>query len=64
MKADKVGSSVATFSYLMADLSKCIWSLLGSVAVRAREKLHKDSPVDTVSPHSISAPLVLLLYLD
>ncbi len=30
----------------------------------AREKLHKDSPVDTVSPHSISAPLILLLYLD
>lgn len=34
MKADKVWSSVATFSYLMADLSKCIWSLPGSVAVR------------------------------
>lgn len=31
MKADKVESSVATFSYLMADLSKCIGSLLGSV---------------------------------
>lgn len=64
VKADKVGSSVATFSYLMADLSKCIESLLGSVAAWLREKLHKDSPVDMVSPHSISAPLILLLYLD
>lgn len=34
VKADKVRSSVATFPYLMADLSKCIGSLLGSVAVR------------------------------
>lgn len=34
VKADKVRSSVATFSYLMADLSKCIGSLPGSVAVR------------------------------
>lgn len=30
----------------------------------ALEELHKDSPVDMVSPHSISAALSLLLYLD
>lgn len=64
VKADKVGSSVATFSYLMADLSKCIGSLLASVAVRLERNCTKIPPVDMVSPHSISVPLILLLYLD
>lgn len=44
VKADKVGSSVATFSYLMADLSKCIGSLLGSVAVRLERNCTKILP--------------------
>lgn len=42
VKADKVGSSVATFSYLMADLSKCISSLLGSVAVQRERNCTKN----------------------
>lgn len=38
-KADKVRGSVRTFSYLMADLCKCIGSLFGSVATqRARNR--------------------------
>lgn len=61
VKADKVVSSVATFFYLMAGLSKCISSLSGCPV---REKMHKDSPVDTVGSHSISVPLSLLPYLD
>lgn len=61
VKADKVVSSVATFFYLMAGLSKCISSLSGCPVL---EKMHKDSPVDTVGSHSISVPLSLLPYLD
>lgn len=44
MKADKVGDGVATFSYLMADLSKCIGSLLGSVGVRLERNCTKILP--------------------
>lgn len=41
----------------MVDLSKCA-RLSGHPAGE------KDPPVDTVAPHSISAALILLLYLD
>lgn len=51
VEADKVRSRVATSSYLMADVSKCIWS-------------HTDPPVDTLAPHSISAPFAPLWYSD
>jgi len=44
VKADNVGSSVLTFSYLIADLSKCIGSLLGSVAVWLERNCTKIPP--------------------
>lgn len=44
VKADKVRSSVATFPYLMADLSKCIESLLGSVAAQLERNCTKILP--------------------
>lgn len=44
VKADKVAGSVGTFFYLMAGLSKCISSLLGSVAVQCERRCTKILP--------------------